>query len=119
VSKFSKFSDIFILKSSVKNTRKPSSKESNNNNASSNSSDDDIEVKEVIAKRKKGHKKSISLAEGFTLPSDTEEDSEDDTSDDDSENEFENMYSFMSEFFNIIEDDSKFEKLIVKEARTK
>ena len=37
----------------------------------------------------------------------------------DSENEFENMYSFMSEFFNIIEDDSKFEKLIVKEARTK
>ena len=44
-------------------------------------SDDDIGIKEVIVKRKKGHKNPISLAKGFTLPSDTEEDSEDDTSD--------------------------------------
>ena len=73
----------------MKNTHKPSSKESNNNNASYTSSDNDIEIKEVIVKPKKGRKNPISLAKGFTLPSDTEEDSENDTSDNDSENEFE------------------------------
>ena len=37
----------------------------------------------------------------------------------DIEDEFEKMYSFMLEFFKIIEDDSKFDKLILKQARTK
>ncbi|MBT7623689.1 MAG: hypothetical protein HN595_04095 [Flavobacteriaceae bacterium] len=37
----------------------------------------------------------------------------------DNEDEFENMYSFMLEFYKIIEDDSKFDKLILKQARTK
>ena len=33
--------------------------------------------------------------------------------------EFENMFEFMNDFYEILEDDSKFDKRIVSQARTK
>ena len=37
----------------------------------------------------------------------------------DSKKQYETMFGFMEEFFEIIEDDSKFKKLILDQARTK